>query len=245
MSPQLSVILPAYNEGDAIVGLIQDIQKALGGQSKEILLVDDSSPDGTAERVRQAFAGDPEVKVIVRTKERGLGFAIREGIEKSAGSIVVVMDSDGNHQPSYLPFLVGAAGTYDAAFGSRYLYGGRMSGFLHHHLSWAFNVFVRLMTGGSIIDYLYGYCAIRREVLFRCDFDRIFWGYGDYCIRFLYDLESHSASILQVPMINGDRRGGQSKTTPVTVFFQYAMATLSLAWTRKRLPGPWRAGVRA
>ena len=238
--PQISVILPTYNEKGNILDLVSEIKGLLEGRSKEILVVDDNSPDGTADAVRERFAADPEVRVIVRARDRGMANSIREGLEKSRGGRLVVMGSDFNHLPEYIPFMIEALDHYDGVFGSRFLYGSWMSSFVHHKLSWAFNIFIRVLLGGSITDNLYGYYAIRREVIERCDYDEIFWGFGDYCIRLLYYLEIGRVSILQIPMVVGERRSGVGNRAWVRTLVQYLISTIGLTFNKNGMFVLWR-----
>jgi dolichol-phosphate mannosyltransferase len=97
----VSVILPAYNEKDNLVPLIADIHKYLTAYHHEIIVVDDNSPDGTYGAVRDLNL--PFVKPILRVDNRGLANSIRYGIENAKGDAIVVMDSDFNHKPEYLP----------------------------------------------------------------------------------------------------------------------------------------------
>ena len=235
MDKKVSVVLPAYNERENIVPLVREIKAALGPRAKEILIVDDDSPDGTAQAASEAFAGDPEVRVIVRRADRGFANSIRDGLLKATGEVLVVMDSDFNHQPRYLPFMVQALSDYDCVSASRFLYGGLMLSRARHLLSWVFNVFVRFATGGKITDNLYGYFAIKRPILERCAFDQIFWGYGDYYIRLLYQLQRERVSILQFPAVNGERRHGTANSAFVKTFIRYTIATLGLAFRGWRL----------
>jgi dolichol-phosphate mannosyltransferase len=239
-APLVSIILPTYNEKGNILDLISEIKVLLEGRSKEILVVDDNSPDKTADAVRERFAGDPEVRVIVRTRDRGMANSIREGLEKSRGSQLLVMGSDFNHLPRYIPFMISALDHYDGVFGSRFLYGSWMSSFVHHKLSWAFNLFIRILLGGSITDNLYGYYAIRREVIERCNYDDIFWGFGDYCIRLLYYLEINRASLLQIPMIVGERRAGVGNQAMVRTLIQYLITTFGLVFNKNGMLALWR-----
>ena len=100
---KVSVILPTYNEAGNIVKLI----KALKTQIKkinltpEIIVVDDDSPDGTAQKCK-----NQNIKLIVRKNQRGLATAILKGIQNSSGSIIVLMDTDFNHQPQDIPRLL-------------------------------------------------------------------------------------------------------------------------------------------
>ncbi len=232
--PEISIILPTYNEKGNILDLVSEIKVLLEGRSKEIIVVDDDSPDKTADAVRERFAGDPEVRVIVRTRDRGMANSIREGLDKSRGAKLVVLGSDFNHLPEYIPFMVDALEHYDGVFGSRFLYGSWMSSFVHLKLSWAFNIFIRILLGGSITDNLFGYYAIRRNVIEQCDYDDIFWGFGDYCIRLLYYLEVNRASILQIPMVVGERRAGVGNRAWVRTLIQYLISTIGLTLNKER-----------
>lgn len=239
-TPLISVILPTYNEKGNILDLVFEIKVLLEGRSKEIIVVDDNSPDKTADAVREKFAGDPEVVVIVRTADKGMAKSIRTGLENARGSRFVVMGSDFNHLPRYIPFMVDALEHYDGVFGSRFLYGSWMSSFIHHKLSWSFNIFVRALLGGSITDNLYGYYAIRRTVIERCRYDDIFWGFGDYAIRLLYYLEIERASLLQIPMIVGERRAGVGNRAWVKTLIQYLVTTFGLVLNKNGLFILWR-----
>ncbi|MBF0422081.1 MAG: glycosyltransferase [Magnetococcales bacterium] len=227
---KISVILPAYNERDNLLQLIPAIQYELHGRNLEIILVDDNSPDGTADAIREAFSGVPEVRLIVRTEGKGFARSILHGIRESTGDIIIVMDSDFNHQPHYLPFMVDALKYYDLVTGSRFLIGGLMSPRSRHLLSWLFNVCVRLVTGGSITDNLYGFFSCRRGILFRYEkkFDVIFEGFGEYYIRLLYWIQQDGdVTILQFPAINGTRRAGEKNSSFVKLFLSYMAATIA------------------
>ena len=232
---KVSIILPAYNERENVLLLIAEIKNVLADRPKEILVVDNNSPDGTVEAIGGKFPGDAEVRVIRRLKDRGLANSIREGLEKCSGELVVVMDSDFDHPPQYLPFMVSALSHYDCVFGSRFLYGGRMSTRPRHLLSWMFNIFVRYMTGGMITDNLYGFFSIRREALRPCHYDGIFWGFGEYGIRLLHVLQMEGLAILQIPIASGRRKAGSGNTAFVKTFAQYVAATVQLAAQRGRL----------
>jgi len=224
---KISVILPTYNEKSNILLLIESIHSELSDYDHEILVVDDDSPDGTYQTVLKV--NYPYVKAILRTENRGFANSIRCGLENAKGNIFVIMDSDFNHQPEYLPFMIQALSYYDCVSASRFLYGGKMNGRLRHILSWTFNIFIRLMTGGAITDTLYGFFAIKRKIIEQCNYNDIFWGYGDYFIRLLYHLQKNKVRILQFPAINGERKGGVSNRRFLKTFCQYFVATMRLA----------------
>ncbi|MBA7536262.1 Undecaprenyl-phosphate mannosyltransferase [subsurface metagenome] len=219
---KVSVILPTYNEKENIPSLIDAIHNELANYNHEILVVDDNSPDGTYQAVLNL--NYPYVQAILRVKNRGLANSIRCGLENAKGSIFIIMDSDFNHRPEDIPFMVEALSHFDCVVGSRFLYGGRGVGPGRHLLSWSFNIFLRLVTDGRITDSLYGFLAIHREVIEQLNYDDIFWGFGDYCIRLMYYSQRQGMTILQVPMITSERLSGRENRQFVRVFIQYTIA---------------------
>ena len=178
----VSVILPTYNERDGIAELVAEIV-AIARAARldfEVLLVDDDSPDGTGAHVEEAFRAEPAVRVHVRRGERGLASAIHRGIVDARGDFVVVMDSDGNHDPALLPLMLRCAEDFDVVIGSRYVLGGGMlTSAFRYWASYAFNILIRVVLGLRIHDNLSGYLAFRRTLLDGLDAGRTFYGYGD------------------------------------------------------------------
>ena len=103
---RVSVIVPTYNEADNIVEVIDRLRRVLRGQSHEIIVVDDDSPDGTWQLARRRGEGDPAVRVIRRTGERGLASAVLDGMAASDGDALAVIDGDLQHDESRLPEMV-------------------------------------------------------------------------------------------------------------------------------------------
>jgi dolichol-phosphate mannosyltransferase len=227
----ISVVLPAYNERENLMWLVPEIAAQLAEHTFEILIVDDNSPDGTKATFEQLNL--PGVQIVPRKSERGFALSIRDGIEASKGEIVIIMDSDGNHQAKYLPILIDNLKYYDVVVGSRFQYGAAMAGWFRHKASWIFNICTRLVSGGMITDHLYGFIAIRREGLASLDFDKIFWGYGDYCIRLLFFLQRRGDSILQIPTVNGARRFGSANSRMVSVLMKYSWAVICLIFSER------------
>lgn len=223
----VSVILPTYNEKGNIIPLVEEIACQLTGIDHEIIVVDDNSPDGTYQAV--AGAGLPDVKAVLRTTDRGLARSIRCGIEKARGEVLIVMDSDFNHQPKYIPGLLNGLSRCDCVSASRYVDGGKMDSRFRHFASGVFNGFVNLATGGKVKDNLYGLFAIKKSVLSGLDFDKIFIGYGDYYIRLLYVLQRRGVIIHEIPAVNGKRREGAGNRDLLKAFFQYTHTVLQLA----------------
>ncbi|NPA85836.1 MAG: glycosyltransferase family 2 protein [bacterium] len=121
--PEVSVIIPTYNERENIVELIPALARVLAGIDFEVVVVDDSSPDGTAEAARELAKQYP-VQVIVR-KERGLAGAVIEGIRHARGKYCIVMDADFQHPPEVIPkILQQLRQGYQVVVASRYIKGG-------------------------------------------------------------------------------------------------------------------------
>jgi dolichol-phosphate mannosyltransferase len=240
----VSVVLPTFNEHDNICDLIDAICRELqpAGYRFEILVVDDSSPDGTAEVVRGRYhfgadSGAPipnnaagNLRLFVRTQDKGLAASIRDGLILAQGQTLVVMDTDFNHDPSMIPQMVDLLRHYDLVIGSRFVMRGGMEDRLRYHFSQLYNVFIRVLFQTQIQDNLSGFFAVRRDRLFSLAplFPRIFYGYGDYFIRLLLVAWRSDWKILEVPVFYILRRHGMSKTGFWSVFKKYTAAVLRL-----------------
>ena len=215
----VSVVLPTYNERDNICDLIEAIQHELTptGHRFEILVVDDNSPDGTAEVVRRrcalavdgtaALNSQGTLRLFVRTQDKGLANSIRDGLLLAQGRTLVVMDTDFNHDPALIPQMVDL---------------------LRYHFSQIYNVFIRALLQTQIQDNLSGYFAVRRQRLYELVplFPAIFYGYGDYFIRLLLAAWRQGWKILEIPVFYILRRHGASKTGFGAIFKQYTAAVI-------------------
>lgn len=228
----VSIVLPTYNERENICDLIDAIDQALtpSGLAWEVLVVDDSSPDGTADAVRQRYGPTGPVKLHVRSTDKGLAKSIRYGLEQAAGRTLVVMDTDFNHDPAMIPQMVDLLRYYELVIGSRFVMRGGMEDTARYRMSLLYNVFIRLLFHTQIQDNLSGFFAVRRETLFQLQpkFERIFYGYGDYFIRLLLLAWRSNWKILEVPVFYILRRHGESKTGFWDIFRDYTLAVLKL-----------------
>jgi dolichol-phosphate mannosyltransferase len=226
-----AIILPTYNECDNIVELIRALRGYLEpeGFDYEIVVVDDNSPDRTADVVRQTFGNDPRVSLMVRTGERGLATAIRHGIENCNGDVVVVMDTDFNHDPKVVPQLIKLLEYYDIIIGSRFVMGGGMEDSFRYFSSFVYNIFIRFMFRTQIQDNLSGFFAMYRSRLQEMNmWDSIFYGYGDYFVRLLMVAWKRGFSMLEIPVYYRLRVRGHSKTQFISILTQYTIAILKL-----------------
>ena len=232
----ISVVLPTYNEREGINELVAEILAVArqAGLDLEVLVVDDASPDGTAAQVESVFGATPAVRVHVRRGERGLASAIHRGIREARGDVVVVMDSDGNHDPALLPLMVRCVEDFDVAIGSRYVLGGGMlTSPFRYWGSYAFNVVIRIVLGLRIHDNLSGYLAFRPTLLRGLDADAVFYGYGDYAIRLLHHVVRTGGRVLEIPTVYRFRKGGESKTRFLTYFWTYLGSVFRLRLARR------------
>ena len=239
----VSVVLPTFNERDNICDLIDAICRELQppGYRFEVLVVDDSSPDGTAEVVRGRYnLGDTggiipkypagSLRLFVRTQDKGLAASIRDGLLLAQGQTLVVMDTDFNHDPAMIPQMVDLLRHYDLVIGSRFVMRGGMEDRQRYRFSQLYNVFIRALFHIQIQDNLSGFFAVRRDRLYSLAplFPRIFYGYGDYFIRLLLVAWRSDWKILEVPVFYILRRHGTSKTGFWSVFKKYTAAVLRL-----------------
>jgi len=226
----VSVILPTYNERGNIVPLIRAIRQNLStaGLTHQVIVVDDNSPDGTAQAVRDAFSGDDVVQLYVRTEERGLASAIGYGIRRAQGDCVAVMDTDFNHDPALLPQMAKFLEYYDIIIGSRFTMGGGMEERWRYLASFTFNFWVRLILRTQVQDNLCGFFTMRRDKLLAMNVDRIFQGYGDYFMHLLFLAWRQHYTILEVPAFYRVRQYGQSKSRFFAMAYHYTVAAIKV-----------------
>jgi dolichol-phosphate mannosyltransferase len=228
---KVSIILPTYCEKGNIGDLLAEIERAVDSQPWyfEVIVVDDQSPDGTAE-IARSFRPKGRItsEVIVRNDARGLATAILHGLRQATGDVLVTMDTDFNHDPAMIPQMVDLLRYYDVVIGSRFVMGGGMQDRRRYLYSRIYNLFVRALLRIPVQDNLSGFFAIRREHLFRLDLDRIFRGYGEYFMRLLYACFLRGYQMLEVPVFYILRRHGTSKSQFSTMLFDYTRCVLSL-----------------
>lgn len=219
MKNKLSIILPTYNEAENIQPLINAIIEALG-DVYEIIVVDDNSPDGTAEIVEKIIKTGkyPFLKLEKRINDQGLTNSIWRGIELSTGTVIAWMDCDFSMPPKYLPVLLSLINAdYDIAVGSRFVLGGRWKmakgeesdTIIEVILSRIMNLFIQICLDHRFKDYTSGFVVARREIF---DKIRLKGDYGEYFIDFIYRALKMNYRVVEIPYIWKPRRNGYSKT---------------------------------
>lgn len=227
----VSVILPTYNEKDAIVAHVSNIAKILSKLQCqfEILVVDDDSPDLTADIVKDI----ENVRVIVRKSDHGLGLSIGEGIEKAKGNIIIGMDADGNHDPRDIPnILANLTSDTKLVVASRFKGNGGMKGW-RMLPTFLFNAMFRLF-GLPIWDNTSGYYAARKSDLQKLGIKRIYYGYGDYHLRLVFYANNAGWKIVEVPTTYQARLGGVSKSKLLKMAIQYTAEAYRLRFGSHR-----------
>jgi dolichol-phosphate mannosyltransferase len=215
------VIIPTYNERENIGPLIEALHGVFPALPHEmrILVVDDSSPDGTAEAVRRAQERFPDVALLTGAKQ-GLGAAYIRGMDHALSALgadaVMEMDADFSHDPADVPRLIAALDQgADFAIGSRYVPGGSIPsdwGLLRRMISKGGNVFARYVAGMyRVRDCTAGFRAIRASLLRKVDFGALgVQGYA-FQIALLHEAVTLGAAVTEVPVRFVDRKFGRTK----------------------------------
>lgn len=204
----LSIIIPTYNERENIEKLIPAIFAALGENSEcEVIVVDDNSPDGTADAVRE-LAEKFNVRLFVRPAKMGLTTAVVEGISKARGEIICVMDADFSHPPQKLKELVAKLRYSDIAIASRYVEGGGIKNWSLKRkiISWTAIRFAKMVLGVKVRDPVSGFFAARKDILDKTDFK-----VRGYKILLNILAKNKGLKIEEVPYVFIDRKRGESK----------------------------------
>jgi glycosyltransferase involved in cell wall biosynthesis len=166
--PQLSVIIPVYNERYTVRELVRRVVAV--DVSKEIVIVDDGSTDGTSEIVRAIAARYPEVRLFQQPRNQGKGAAIRRGIQEATGEFLIIQDADLEYDPAEYPSLLKPllAGEADVVYGSRFVAGHRrVHLFWHAVANRGLTLLTNVLTNLNLTDMETCYKAFRTDVIKR------------------------------------------------------------------------------
>lgn len=215
------IIIPTYNEKENVAKIIESAFSV--DESLNILIVDDNSPDGTARIVKDIRQNEPRVFLIEREGKLGLGTAYIAGFKfalEKKYDYIFEMDCDFSHDPKEIPNFLEKIKDYDLVLGSRYLYGVTVVNWPLRRLflSYAANVYTRIITGLKIKDATGGFKCFRREVLEAIDLDRVHSGGYAFQIEMTLKAWKKGFKIIEIPIIFVDRLEGQSKMSRKVVF---------------------------
>jgi dolichol-phosphate mannosyltransferase len=238
---KLTVVIPTYNEAENVRPMTEALLD-LGIPALDILIVDDESPDGTGLIADELAAQHPgRVRVRHRTGPRGLGRAYIDGFRwalEHGADLVVQMDCDFSHSPTYIPQFVEHIRDYDVVVGSRYVQGGKTDerwGWGRWLLSWwANSVYTRLILGCKVKDVTAGFKCWRRETLQGIDLGRIHSQGYVFQVEMAYVTERLGYRVLEIPIYFEDRRIGRSKMT-MSVKIEAALRAWEVRWRHRHL----------
>ncbi len=221
-NPQISIIVPTYNESQNIIGILKSIHANIPkGILTETIVVDDNSPDGTGKIVEDYISNlkkiaENTIAIIHRKTKNGLSSAILNGVQNAKGETIVIMDSDFSHPPQTLPKMIEAFKKYqcDLVVASRYITGGHIEGWSIKRklISKIATVIAKKGLGVKTKDPMSGFFAFKKNIVNGLNFDAL--GY-----KFLLELlvKTKGIHIREIPYTFEDRKFGSSKLDSSTV----------------------------
>jgi dolichol-phosphate mannosyltransferase len=228
------VVIPTYNEAKTIAKTLTEV---LGLDANlSILVVDDSSPDGTQAIVRESFGSDPRVNLLVRSAKQGLGIAYLEGFEwafRRDYDFIVEMDADGSHRAQDLVKLLGASHAADLVIGSRWVYGGEVLNWQASRalISKIGNRYAKFMLGTKIFDMTSGLRVYRAKFLQELVAEPVSSHGYSFQVELAYRASKHG-KVIEIPICFVERVDGKSKMTLAIVLEALTKVTF---WGLKRI----------
>lgn len=220
MTPKLMVVIPTYNEAEALPVITEQIFE-LPIESLNLLVVDDNSPDGTGAIAEELAAKHPgRMFVLHRTDKRGFGPSYVDGFKRAielGAELIIQMDADGSHQPKYISDLITAMEkkNADVVIGSRFTRGGGVDETWHVYrkmLSWFANrVYVKTLLGIDVADATGGFRIWKRNTLIGLDLDRVRSSGYVFQVETAYVASRLGYKVSEVPIYFPDRKLGISK----------------------------------
>jgi len=211
---EVLIIVPTYNEAENLAALLEAVFVQV--PDVDVLVVDDSSPDGTGDLADDLAGNDPRIHVMHRTEKEGLGKAYVAGFKWALArhyQTIFEMDCDFSHRPEHLPEFLEAIQEADLVLGSRRIKGGGTEGWgmSRKLISWGGSFYARTVLGLPYRDLTGGFKCFRRQVLEAMDLDDLY-SYG-YCFQIELTYRAHlkGVRIREIPIIFPDRTQGESK----------------------------------
>lgn len=215
------VLIPTYNESDTIKSIVSEALKVC--PDTDIIVIDDSSPDGTGEIAGALTQTDKRIKCIHRKHKEGLGPAYIEGFKtalQDGYKYIAHMDADFSHDPKSLPEFFEAIKDCDLVIGSRYTSGGGVKnwGITRQILSRFGSFYAGSILGININDLTGGFKCYRRAVLESIDIDTLASKGYAFLIEMTYRAYKKGFRIKEIPIIFTERRAGQTKMSGSIIF---------------------------
>jgi len=208
------IIIPTYNEKDNITCLLEKVYSLETDLS--VLIVDDNSPDGTAQAVVKLQGKYPNLYLITRKCKMGLGSAYIKGFRyalENRYDIIIQMDADLSHLPEYIPHMLNLLKGHDLVIGSRYIKAGGVSGWPLHRivLSRCANIISKKALRIPINDLTSGFKCIKRHVLEKVDFNVISAKGYAFQVEMVYTIFKRKFNIIEYPIVFQGRKKERSK----------------------------------
>ena len=216
---KLAIVIPTYNEAETIPNLIKELFEKIKHlvEKLDILIIDDSSPDGTADIVRELVGEYEKITIIQRAKKMGLGAAYKEGfryvLEKLDSELIVQMDADNSHQPGEIPNMLEKIKNFDYLIASRHVEGSDVIGWgmgrkMTHSIAGGI---AKVCATLEIKDSTSGFRMFKKKTLEKINFNKIRSDGFAFQIEVLYQLKQLGMKGLEVPTIFVNRTEGSSK----------------------------------
>jgi dolichol-phosphate mannosyltransferase len=208
------LIIPTFNEIDNIERMLTTITGLY--PELNILIIEDGSPDGTADVVKRFMKENDKINIIERTGKLGLGTAYITGFKwalEREYQFIFEMDCDFSHDPKDIPRLLEAAQTNDLVIGSRYIDGIRIINWPIHRLllSYFAGVYTRIITGLNVLDATGGFKCFTRSALESLNLDRVFSNGYSFQVELNFKIWAKGLKIKEIPIVFTERRDGESK----------------------------------
>ncbi len=206
----ISIVIPTYNEKENIKLLINKIEKEAKRVKEpiELIVVDDNSPDGTWKIVQELGKKYKFLKLVKRAGKLGLTSAVLDGVKKSSGEKIIVMDADLSHPPEKLPEIARELKTYDIVIGSRNMHGGGVKNWPHHRKAISFGAtsLAKAVLGIKCSDPMSGFFGIRKGIIEKTKFKTK--GY-----KILLNILAYNKGlrVKEIPYLFSDRHAGKTK----------------------------------
>lgn len=247
---KITVVIPTYNERDNIKPLLEKLHDVYlqikGTHELTILFIEDSSPDGTAEIIKQNISksssnklasqeGRYNIKIIKRKGKLGLGSAYIKGFKVSIQAkqdFIIQMDADLSHDPMVIPEMIKTLENFDMVIGSRYIKGGKLPkwSLIRKLISKGGNFYSRFFLGFNINDYTGGFNGYKRQALETIHLDEIKSNGYSFQIEMKYRVKKAGFTFMEIPIEFHDRTYGISKFSS-GIFIEAMWNTLKLVFS--------------